>query len=900
MEFTFDAEQEYQLNAINAVTGIFEGQARHDFDMTTSALSGLAVLPNRLDIHDEAVLQNVQAIQVRNNLRPDRTLFCIEERILGAQGMLQARFPNFSLEMETGTGKTYVYLRTVMELFKHYGLRKYMIVVPSVAVREGVLKTLQVTEKHFRALYSTVVYRYYRYDSNSLTHVRQFALSDGIEIMVMTLDSFNKSSNLIYQSTDRLQGETPMHMLQATRPILLLDEPQNMESALSITSLATFHPLFALRYSATHRNPYNLVYRLTPYEAYRQGLVKRIEVASVVQEIDASQAFLRLISITPTQKVVTAQLAIHKLMKDGSLKEQIVTMKPGDSLEEKSGRKAYEGYEIREINPGYALVLFANGTEITVGETQGADKEAIFKAQIFYTLEEHFQRQMKLRALNIKVLSLFFIDRVENYRSADSLIRRLFRQAFLEMRDRFARKDPTWKDLDPEDVQKAYFAQRKTKNGDVILEDSSSGESEKDKDAYDLILKDKERLLSFAEPTAFLFSHSALREGWDNPNVFQICTLNQTVSDRKKRQEVGRGARLAVDQTGKRIKDERVNILTIIANQSYESYVSQLQSEVADVYGEEGMAPQPANARERRVALLRKEYTLKPEFEALWNAIKYRTRYSVQIQTDQLISDVVKDVDQRTIAAPQLSITKARVDVGVADAFETLQMGSGRTAIRPSSPCVPNVIDLMDRLMEYTTPPVSLTRSTLLRIVQQVKNKRSILLNPYAFASETVRVIKEKLADQLVDGIQYTRIDQWYEMSQLEPEIESWQEFLVPAPHSVYDHVLFDSTIEKDFVEGLEKRDDVLLYLKLPAWFKVPTPIGTYNPDWAIVVEERDAHGNVMDKPLLYLVRETKGTRMVEELRPDERRKILCGHNHFERALGVSYRVVTNSHELLL
>src|SRR5579872_1460549 len=294
MEFKFDAEQEFQIQAVDAVTGLLEGQPRNEIDLTF-ALSGFAAVPNRLDLSEEVLLRNLQTVQAENGITPDTALQTIEERITTAESEVAVRFPNFSVEMETGTGKTYVYIRTILELFRHYGLRKFIVVVPSVAVREGVLKTLKITEKHFRSLYDNTPYRYYSYDSNKLAQVRQFALSDSIEIMVMTIDSFNKASNVINQSTDRLQGETPIHLIQATRPILILDEPQNMESELRIKALSQLYPLFALRYSATHRNPYNLVYRLTPYEAYRQGLVKRIEVASVVQETDANQVFLRLI-----------------------------------------------------------------------------------------------------------------------------------------------------------------------------------------------------------------------------------------------------------------------------------------------------------------------------------------------------------------------------------------------------------------------------------------------------------------------------------------------------------------------------------------------------------------------------------------------------------------------------
>ena len=416
MELKFDANQEFQINAVEAVAGLFEGQRANEVDMTFS-LSGFAAVPNRLDLTEDVLLHNLQTVQEQNGIKADSELKPIEAAITGAEGEAQATFYNFSVEMETGTGKTYVYIRTALELFRRYKFRKFIIVVPSVAVREGVIKTLQITEKHLRELYENTPSRYYEYDSGNLAQVRQFALSDSIEIMVMTIDSFNKASNVINQSTDRLQGETPIHLVQSTRPILILDEPQNMESELRIKALAALNPLFALRYSATHRNPYNLIYRLTPFEAYREGLVKRIEVASVVQENDENRAYLRLIGITTEKKTIAAQIEVHKLMKDGTVKPQVLKVKAGDSLKEKSGRIEYEGFEVSEISPGLDLVIFSNGIELTTGETRGADKAAIFQAQIRYTIEEHIRRQVRLRKDGVKVLSLFFIDKVDNWYS---------------------------------------------------------------------------------------------------------------------------------------------------------------------------------------------------------------------------------------------------------------------------------------------------------------------------------------------------------------------------------------------------------------------------------------------------------------------------------------------------
>lgn len=894
MLFRFDPHQEFQVKAIEAVVGLFGGQGRHETPVTFG-LGDLPAVPNHLDLDDVALIENLRKAQAEVGIPPDEHLAYIEETIDTAGGSRPARFANYSVEMETGTGKTYVYIRTALELYRRYGMRKFIVVVPSVAIREGVLKTLEITREHLTELYGNPPCRYYVYDSDNLTQVRQFAMSSGIEIMVMTIDSFNKATNVIRQSTDRLQGETPIHLIQAARPILILDEPQNMESELRIKALSALDPLFALRYSATHRNPYNLVYRLTPFEAYRQGLVKRIEVASVLKEDDENQVYLRLDGIKTEKKTITARVAIHRLLKDGTVKEQVVTVRPGDSLVEKAGRSEYAGFEVDEINPGGAFIRFANNDELKVGEARGADKDALFQAQITYTIEEHFRKQAKLKEAGIKVLSLFFIDHVDSYAQEEGVIRQQFQAAFTRLAEQYS----VWKTVDPTSVQAAYFAQKRRKGGVMDAVDSVSGESKEDEAAYGLIMKDKERLLSFDEPVAFIFSHSALREGWDNPNVFQICTLNQTTSQVKKRQEVGRGMRLAVNQTGERVRDEKVNVLTVVANESYEHYVSHLQSEIEEEYGIEGTPPRPANARKRATARLRKEHVLKPEFEELWSRIRQKTRYAVTIDAEALLADVTAQLDGETIKPPRVTVTKAQVQVRDEHTFEALQTTAGKTAWELTGRFpLPNLVNLMGDLMEHTTPPVRLTRATLLEVYKRTKHQHTALLNPQEFATTAVRILKDKLADQLVNGIQYEKIDEWYEMAQLDAEIESWLEYLVPADRSVYDHVIFDSEVEREFVEGLEMRADVKLYLKLPSWFTVPTPVGEYNPDWAIVMEERDAHGDPTGRPLLYLVRETKSDNWRTDLRPDELRKIKCGERHFVGSLEVDYRVVSRASDL--
>ena len=897
MEFKFESDQEFQIQAIESITQLFDGQhfveAQFDFNERS-----FAFVPNSLEVDNDAILENLKQVQKDNALPLDETLECIEETVPLFDEETKVSFPNFSVEMETGTGKTYVYLRTIMELFRHYGLRKFIIVVPSVAVREGVIKTLEMTQSHLRQLYDNLPYLYYSYDSSKLSDVREFAFSDSVEVFVMTIDSFNKTSNRIYHPTDALQGEVPIHFVQATRPILILDEPQNMVSQLRVKALATLNPLFTLRYSATHRVSYNLVYRLTPIEAYQDGLVKKIEVAGIQQEDDVNQPFVRVNKIQRNKNIFSAQLSVHKLMKDGTVKEQRVTVKPGDDLTKKTNRPEYEGYIVDEINPFGGFLQFVNGVEIEEGGSRGEDKDAIFEAQIRDTIEEHFRKQERLKSSNIKVLSLFFIDKVDNYAQETGIIRQLFKKCFNELKQKYT----SWKNIDADLVQASYFAHqrtnsgeiKRTETGEIIYQDSSTGTAEHDVSAYDLIMKEKERLLSFDEPRCFIFSHSALREGWDNPNVFQICTLNQTTSEIKKRQEIGRGVRLAVDQEGNRIYDETVNILTVIPNESYASYVDSLQMELQEEYGDQDLSPEPADARKRGFATLRKKFILKEEFQELWDKIKHKTRYAVSVNTECLIDDVVEELDNAEICPPRIIRTKARVDVNDEHVFSAVQTSMAKTVIDLAGRYpLPNLVDTMMHQLENTTPPMRLTKQTLLEIFMRSQKQQAALDNPHEFASVAVRIIKDKLTDQLIDGIKYEKIGECYEMCQFETEIKSWDKYLIPAKRSVYNHVIFDSDTEKKFVKKLETLDFVKLYVKLPAFFKIPTPIGTYNPDWAIVVEDTES-----GDPRLYLVRETKSSTDPNDWRPDEKRKIDCGRGHFREALGVNYEVIDDSGDL--
>ncbi len=907
MRLRFDPNQEFQLEAIAAVADLFDGVTNTGPVRGEVVLQGpgqapeaaVQAVPNPTLPPDQVLLDNLRAVQERNGLPLDSQLHRI-----AASG---DSFLNFTVEMETGTGKTYVYIRTALELRRRYGFRKFIVVVPSVAIRENVLTAFRLTRDHFRRLYDNPSLSFYPYHSGNLSRVRQFAQSGGLEFMVLTMAAFNKDANIIRQTPDSFHGARPLDVIRASRPVLILDEPQNMESDLSKEALASLAPLVALRYSATHREAYNEVYRLTPFEAYRQSLVKRIEVAGFEDTGPGPAPFLQVQAVTLKGQTPKAKLLVDSLAKSGDTRRAAVTLKPGDRLDKKTGRDAYAPYQVEEIDPFARRVRFRNGQELAEGESTGQDQDALWEAQIRYTIEEHFLKQHGLRPRGLKVLSLFFIDRVANYTSEDGTIRVLFDRCFREVAAQHPKNCEEWwgtASPDPEDLRDGYFAHRSTREGATVYEDTSGlqTQSKQEKAAYDLIMRDKERLLSFGEPVAFIFSHSALREGWDSPNVFQICTLNQTASVMKKRQEIGRGMRLAVDQRGERVRDEAVNVLTVAANQSYATYVAALQSEFEEAGYSGAQQPPVRNKREPGTIRLRKERFLSPEFEELWRRIKDKTRYLVKIDSPKLLEDVTAELDGESISAPAITVQKVRLDVAGDDALVPVVMTGAKTVLDLTGRYpLPNLVGVMeDLLIRTSSPPMRLSRATLLEVYRRTRQQAAAIANPSEFARAAVRIIKQKMVEQIVDGIRYDKTGEWYCMEMFEEEKDLFAKHVVLAGDAgLYDRVPCDSDVERDFAKGLDNDRRVKLFVKLPSWFTVPTPLGEYNPDWAIVAVDTDEHGQETAERL-YLVAETKGSMDVASLRPDEQHKIECGKAHFEGALdGVRFKApVTDPSQL--
>lgn len=987
----FDATLGYQRDAIQSVLNLFEEQplAQETYSVSVgqqaggsqlamggSSFSDIPAVANQLVLSETQLLDNLKKVQEANNL-PAQASLESTSLALDEEGLTR-NVPHFSVEMETGTGKTYVYLRSIFELNKTYGFAKFIIVVPSVPIREGTTKSIQIMREHFKGLYDQVPFDAFVYDSKKLGQVRQFSSANKIQIMVINIQAFEKEQNIINRENDRLSGNKPIDFIRATNPFVIIDEPQSVEGDTSEVqtkrseALHNLNPLCTLRYSATHKNPYNLLYSLGPIEAYDMRLVKRIEVASLLEDQSFNSTFVALKKVD-NKKGIKARLQINVQEKAGP-KKKSVTVKQDDDLFMKSkDRQEYEnGWMIANIScePGLEHVEFANGQVVKLGEELGGLGDELMRAQVYETIEQHLKKELAVKGKGIKVLSLFFIDKVKNYRiygddGSTSLgkIGQWFEEAYNELTQK-----PLYKGLlefPVDQVHDGYFSQdKKGKAKDT------SGKTKDDEDTYAKIMRNKEQLLSEEEPLRFIFSHTALREGWDNPNVFQICTQNETKSQDKKRQEIGRGLRLPVNQHGDRVHDTSVNRLTVIANESYDDFANQLQTEYEEDYGigfgqvdmtafatsinaeahqytpigqdasqsivdslkengfltDEGRVTDkfdPKNPqfvlelpeelaymraqvvdelnkyvfknrvvnakKDPRTLKLRKNITLDPTFSELWDKISQRTRYRVQFDTDELIKETAQAIaDMPAIKRTRITTALYRQEVSKAG-IEGEQISGGVREISQA----PELPDLLAYLQNNT----ELTRSTLVEILKASGRLKDFIENPQVFINQVTECIQQKLHHVTVKGIEYEKIGGLcYEMHQIETEAEKGITRYIHNLYEVqnidktlYDYVEYDSEVEKEFAVACDNDDRIKFYCKLPQQFKVDTPVGPYNPDWALVTEGEEK---------LYLIRETKSTRNKKELRESEQDKIACGEKHFE-AIGVDYDVVTNLNEAL-
>ncbi|HJP19263.1 MAG TPA: DEAD/DEAH box helicase family protein [Nitrospinota bacterium] len=891
MKLQFDPNQPYQIDAVNSTVDIFKGQPlnKGDFEVELNQPEGQLlhhgeiVIGNNLLLAQETVLENLRSIQKKNDIEPSKRL-----------GGL-----HFSLEMETGTGKTYVYLRTIYELNKKYGFKKFIIVVPSIAIKEGVVKNLEITKEHFGMLYENTEMDYYVYDPRKRGNLKSFATTNALQILVINIDSFAKfneekaGKNIIYKDSD---WGVPIEYIQGVSPIVIVDEPQNMETEIRKRAIENLNPLCTFRYSATHKFHYNLVYKLDPVKAYDLGLVKKIEVDSVIEKNSLNDAFVELVSIKSSKNTISIKLKIDVNTKDGinrklvSIKKSPKKTSVSDLYKLSNEREVYkDGFIVDAVDIAGQSITFSNGMAIRVGQTQGGMTDEIMKFQIKNTVQNHFEVEKRLKDKNIKVLSLFFIDRVANYRNYDKSTEKKgkfadwFEEAFNEIN-----RKRDYKGLIPykaAEIHNGYFSQdRKT----GVLKDTK-GDTRADDDTYALIMKDKERLLSVDTPLRFIFSHSALREGWDNPNVFQICTLNETRSDLKKRQEIGRGLRLPVNQDGERVFDENINILTVIANESYEDFAKTLQTEIEDECGV-AFKGRIKNKRHRRKAKLKKGYELDENFKQLWERIKHKTKYRVEYNSQKLIDKAGKAVSNIEISKPRIVSVKAKLNI-TKKGIDTDFTGISDKGVDFDRKNVPDILG-------YIQSKTRLTKDTILKILKKSEKISDIFVNPQQFMDVSAQEINRILSEMMIEGIKYEKIaGEFWEMKRFgNEELEGYlgktgNMFPIKKQgKTLYNYVLVDSSVESDFAKDLETREDVKFYIKLPYWFTIETPIGTYNPDWAIVFEK--------DKKV-YFVAETKSEG--QELRGSEQMKIHCGKKHFEKFDSVKFQApVTKVSEIVI
>jgi type III restriction enzyme len=972
MKLHFEPNLDYQLQAIEAVCDLFRGQeaCRTEFTVTMTlpdqqltlgvAESDLGV-GNRLTLLDDQLLKNLRDVQLRGGLAPSSFL---------TSG-------DFTVEMETGTGKTYVYLRTLFELNKRYGFTKFVIVVPSVAIKEGVYKSLQITEDHFKSIYAGVSADFFLYDSSKLGQVRNFATSSTIQVMVVTVGAINKRDvNNLYKDSEKMGGEKPIDLIKATRPIVIVDEPQSVDGGLTgagKTALDAMNPLCTLRYSATHADKHHMVFRLDALDAYERKLVKQIEVAAATIEDAHNKPFVRLVSVSNKRGNISAKVELDVRTPTG-VKRQEVPVSDGDDLQQTTNRDIYADFRIGEISTAkdeQFLELRYPGGEafLTTGQAYGdVDGLAVQREMIRRTIREHLEKERVLRPKGIKVLSLFFIDAVERYRQYDAGgnpvkgdYARIFEEEYLR-----AAKLPVYQSLfaevdlgnAAEEVHDGYFSIDK-KGGWSNTVENNAGNRENAERAYNLIMKDKEKLLAFETPLKFIFSHSALKEGWDNPNVFQICTLREMGTERERRQTIGRGLRLCVNQHGERVRGFEVNRLTVIATESYEQFADNLQKEIeadtgirfgileqhqfaaiaiktadgslsplgveqsnavwehlkaagyvdargqvqdslklalkndtltlpeafdaqrdqiAEVLRKVSGRLEVKNADERKAVPLRKgkdgkAIYLSDDFKALWDRIKHQTTYRVQFDNAELLQSCIADLKMApAIQKARLQWRKADISIGKAGVLATEMQGAATVVLEESDIELPDLLtDLQDR--------TQLTRRSIINILTGSGRLDDFKRNPQQFIEQTAEIINRCKRLALVDGIKYQKIgdDHFYAQELFaQDELTGYlRNMLLDTERSIYEHVIYDSNTERDFASALEKIDGVVLYAKLPSWFKVPTPLGPYNPDWAILLDQDGVQR-------LYFVVETKSSLFTDDLRSKEDAKIECGKAHFK------------------
>lgn len=895
MRFRFDSGQEHQIAAVAAVRDLLVAGALREPE-TVSHLAAGAAGHAGFTLAPAALLRNTKRVQERGDLRADGRLETLDATDLRG---VRRSFANFSIEMETGTGKTYCYIRTCLRLAEEFGLRKFVIVVHSQAIREGVLKTLTDTEEHFRSeLFPDLPYEWGPLSEDA--GVEEFTEPSGaVRFGVAMVQSFDKpEKNRLYrepESAALFGGGAAIARIASQRPVLVADEPQNMATPLRRRALSSLNPLFCLRYSATHRERFNLIHRLSARDAHDLGLVKRIAVRGVSAGRDAGQAYVSLTGLDVRKRGIKAVARVHEPARDGGVTISERRLSLGDDLKELTDLDAYEGWVVHEIERDPDRVIFENGTVVELGTETALDREALWLDQIKETIRTHLERQRDVvrHGLDVKVLSLFFVDAVADYSGDEAALPRLFDQAYEELRPLYEA------DLELPPAARARLAYFATdKKGEARDTRGTRADREAEARAYDLIIARKEELLEPSEPAAFVFSHSALQEGWDNPNVFQTCFLRNVRSELQRRQQVGRGLRLCVDARGERVWDREINRLTVVVDESFADFRDQLAAEYVaarrDV-GEPVDDTPPLEDATHAITVKRRAQMFESEpFARLWERIRFRTQYRIRIDESGLIDAVVGSAElaelrgvsktRNTIEAGEIAFDEEGIpdpDTGVAS------LRAGQTLARKGM--LPDVARLIEDDLYGGAPSIPLTRGTIGEIVRLAPRPELAVAQPEQWAAAVSRAIRTVGVEQMLAGILYEPLaeGEWWEASTI-PESFLWKDSPEPAPGvawqgafpaapespSLYDWIAHDSRVERDFGKLLEADDRIDLFLKLPRQFKIDTPVGSYSPDWAITMPTPDGER-------LVLIRETKATLDLNELPASDRLRIQAARRHF-------------------
>ena len=983
-------KQAYQTRAVESVVDCFKGQPnisgigyRIDPGIIKEGekiyrqekLFELSGFKNEdVALTEQQVLENIQAAQRMQNLPQSSSLIKTKVSSL-----------NLDVEMETGTGKTYCYIKTIFEMNKRFGWTKFIVVVPSIAIREGVYKSLEITADHFQETYAKKI-KFFIYNSKQLHNLESFSSDAGINVMVINVQAFNargKDARRIYEELDDFQSRRPIDVIKANRPIMILDEPQKMEGAKTLDSLKEFNPLFILRYSATHKTQHNKVHRLDALDAYNQKLVKKIAVRGIsVKGLSGTNAYLYLESVEKSKQTPVARIEVE-VKRNSGIKREFRKLKKGDNLYDISGEldQYKEGFVIADINANTDTVEFTNGHQLQAGEATGdVNESALRRIQIREAIKAHFEKEQIRYHQGIKVLTLFFIDEVAKYRVYSDageeggeyakIFEEEYQDALNELkRDMFMHEDyKKYLDSIPVDqTHNGYFSIDKKNNRMIDPVTGKKSTETDDVDAYDLILKDKERLLSFDEPTRFIFSHSALREGWDNPNVFVICTLKHSDNTISRRQEVGRGLRIAVNQLGERQDNpatvHQTNVLTVVASESYKDFVTALQKDISESLSErprvadvkyftgkimqtaegtvevtkdmaEGIEfyliqngyvdrkkniaqkyhdalkneelaelpedlqpykeqvfqlidsvysdaklPEVENDRGAKTNPLNANFE-KKEFKELWNRINRKAAYSVHFDSSELVGKCIRTLDMELRVTP-LKYMVQRGEQADGISYEQMKSGDGfevkETSTEYDAHSIHSAVkyDLIGKVADN----VQLTRRTVTEILSGIQKAvfGQFRTNPENFISEATRLIHEQKATVIIEHLSYDAISEMHDID-IFTDGQSKQDFSKagePLKRHIYDYVITDSKTERTFVKELDTSTEVVVYAKLPKGFFIPTPVGNYNPDWAITFKE----GTVKH---VYFVAETKGSMSSMELREIEKTKIECARKFFD------------------